>query len=120
MRAAKQEKNAYNVDPDDESLIMDVASASINASTASSSVEGNMEPVNMAETLISSPSTEIALDLHNKVGFTALFESDAEEETTEELDSQTVFDDCVLTLMRHQHKMLAVLLYCSSKKQAKN
>ena len=97
---------------------MDVASASINTNTASSSAEGNMVPVDMAETSISSLSAKIAPDLqqsriHKLIEDAVLFINDAEEETTEELDSQTVFDDWMLTLMKHQHKMLTVLLYCS-------
>ena len=129
MRAAKREKSTCAVDLNDGSFTVDVASASIDTGAATSSleasVEGSMETVDMAEDSISYVSSEIAPDLQQSriqqlIEDAALFESDADEEATEDPDdSQTVFDDWMLTLMKHQRKMLAVLLYCSFQKGQK-
>ena len=126
MRAAKREKSTCAVDLNDGSFTVDVASASIDTGAATSSVEasveGSMETVDMAEDSISYVSSEIAPDLQQSriqqlIEDAALSESDADEEVTENPDdSQTVFDDWMLTLMKHQRKMLAVLLYCSFQK----
>ena len=81
---------------------MDVASASIDTGAATSSVEasveGSMETVDMAEDSISYVSSEIAPDqqqsrIQQLIEDAALFESDADEEATEDPDdSQTVFN----------------------------
>ena len=79
----------------------------------------------MAEDSIYYVSSEIAPDLQqiqiqHLIEDAALFESDADEEAAEDPDdSQTVFDDSMLALMKYQRKMLAVLLYCSFQKRQK-
>ena len=91
MRAAKREQN---VERDDAPVSLDVAHVDSDARVASSSAEAHREPLNTAESSISSPGVELA---------DTLFESDTEtEEPTGELDPQTVFDDWMLTLTKPQ------------------
>lgn len=123
MRAAKRQKNAPTDDRDTEFVSADVESIDVNVE-ASSSAEGLTHTIDTAETTISSPGTEPVNTQEpltsQSLEAAALLESDIEaDETAEQLDPQTVFDDWMLTLTKPQRKMLAVLLYCSFQNRQK-
>lgn len=124
MRAAKRAKNAPAVCDDDRPQSAGFVSVDADTGAASGSTEGPMDPVDAANTSISPPDVEqphIHTSVHTpSTEETGPFESDAElEDEVGELDSQTVFDDWMLTLTKPQRKMLAVLLYCSFQKRQK-